>query len=130
MPTYEYRCERCGHTVEVVQSFSDGPLTTCESCGGSLRKVYAPVGIVFKGSGFYKTDSRSSSKSPKIAVANADAGGGSSEKPDKPEKKDEVKRDAVKHDGAAAASSSSKPDGSGSESSSPAATSGTSATRD
>jgi putative FmdB family regulatory protein len=129
MPTYEYRCERCGHTVEVVQSFSDGPLTTCESCGGSLRKVYAPVGIVFKGSGFYKTDSRSSSKSPKIAVANAD-GGGSSEKPDKPEKKDEVKRDAVKHDGAAAASSSSKPDGSGSESSSPAATSGTSATRD
>ena len=58
MPTYEYRCERCGDTVEVVQSFTDSPLTTCTSCGGPLRKVFAPVGIVFKGSGFYKTDSR------------------------------------------------------------------------
>lgn len=62
MPTYEYRCEQCGATVEVVQRFSDDPLTTCETCGGALRKVYAPVGIVFKGSGFYKTDSRGSSK--------------------------------------------------------------------
>ena len=65
MPTYEYRCERCGHTVEVVQSFTDAPLTTCESCGGALRKVYAPVGIVFKGSGFYKTDSRSRPSPPR-----------------------------------------------------------------
>jgi len=63
MPTYEYRCESCGRTVEVVQRFSDAPLTTCESCAGALRKVYAPVGIVFKGSGFYKNDSRSMSKS-------------------------------------------------------------------
>ena len=61
MPTYEYRCEGCGRTVEVVQSFADAPLTTCEACKGALRKVFAPVGIVFKGSGFYKTDSRSSS---------------------------------------------------------------------
>jgi len=64
MPTYEYRCESCGTTVEVVQSFNDAPLTTCASCGGALRKVYAPVGIVFKGSGFYKTDSRTSSSKP------------------------------------------------------------------
>jgi putative FmdB family regulatory protein len=61
MPTYEYRCEDCGETVEVVQSFTDAPLTTCTVCGGRLRKVFAPVGIVFKGSGFYKTDSRTSS---------------------------------------------------------------------
>lgn len=62
MPTYEYRCEKCERTVEVVQGFTDAPLTVCESCGGALRKVYAPVGIVFKGSGFYKTDSRSTSR--------------------------------------------------------------------
>ena len=61
MPTYEYRCVSCGQHVEVVQSFSDDPLTECAVCGGALRKVFAPVGIVFKGSGFYKTDSRKSS---------------------------------------------------------------------
>ena len=58
LPTYEYACTACGHKLEAVQSFSDDPLTTCEECGGSLRKVYGNVGIVFKGSGFYKTDSR------------------------------------------------------------------------
>ena len=58
MPTYEYRCGECGQHVEVVQSFVDPPLTECGSCGGPLRKVFAPVGIVFKGSGFYKTDNR------------------------------------------------------------------------
>ncbi|MGH9000810.1 MAG: FmdB family zinc ribbon protein [Acidimicrobiia bacterium] len=62
MPTYEYRCTSCGQHIEVVQSFNDDPLTECGSCGGALRKVFAPVGIVFKGSGFYKTDSRSSSR--------------------------------------------------------------------
>src|SRR5438128_12634398 len=61
MPTYEYRCTECGQHVEVVQSFSDDPLTECPACGGPLRKVFAPVGIVLKGSGFYKTDNRSSS---------------------------------------------------------------------
>ena len=61
MPTYEYRCTKCGQHVEAVQSFTDDPLTECGVCGGELRKVFAPVGIVFKGSGFYKTDSRSSS---------------------------------------------------------------------
>jgi putative FmdB family regulatory protein len=59
MPTYEYRCAKCGEHLEVVQSFKDAPLTECPSCGGELRKVYSPVGIVLKGSGFYKTDSRS-----------------------------------------------------------------------
>ena len=58
MPTYEYACTACGRGLEAVQSFSDDPLTVCPECGGALRKVYGAVGIVLKGSGFYKTDSR------------------------------------------------------------------------
>jgi putative FmdB family regulatory protein len=60
MPTYEYACKDCKEHVEVVQSFKDDPLTTCPSCGGPLRKVFGSIGISFKGSGFYKTDSRKS----------------------------------------------------------------------
>ena len=63
MPTYEYRCKTCGEHLEVVQSFKDDPLTVCPKCDGELRKVFSPVGIAFKGSGFYKTDNRSSSSS-------------------------------------------------------------------
>ena len=63
MPTYEYACTSCGEHLEVVQSFKDDPLTECAVCGGELRKVFAPIGVVFKGSGFYKTDSRSGSGS-------------------------------------------------------------------
>ncbi|HEV2426890.1 MAG TPA: FmdB family zinc ribbon protein, partial [Acidimicrobiales bacterium] len=58
MPTYEYQCQSCARRLEAVQSFHDPALTTCEVCGGELRKVFSPVGIVFKGSGFYKNDSR------------------------------------------------------------------------
>jgi putative FmdB family regulatory protein len=58
MPTYEYVCTECGHRLEAVQSFSDPALTTCPVCQGTLRKVFGNVGIVLKGSGFYKTDSR------------------------------------------------------------------------
>jgi putative FmdB family regulatory protein len=58
MPTYEYACTECGKHIEVVQSMSDAPLSTCAICGGRLRKVFSPIGIVFKGSGFYRTDSR------------------------------------------------------------------------
>jgi putative FmdB family regulatory protein len=58
LPTYEYACTTCGHRLEAVQSFTDDPLTECPECGGALRKVYGAVGIVLKGSGFYKTDSR------------------------------------------------------------------------
>jgi putative FmdB family regulatory protein len=58
VPTYQYACTACDERLEAVQKFTDDPLTTCEVCGGSLRKVYSPVGIVFKGSGFYRTDSR------------------------------------------------------------------------
>jgi putative FmdB family regulatory protein len=59
MPTYEYACQSCGTHVEVFQRFSDEPLTECGVCGGPLRKVFHPAGILFKGSGFYVTDSRS-----------------------------------------------------------------------
>lgn len=61
MPTYQYACTACDERLEVVQSFTDDPLTECSSCGGRLRKVFSPVGVVFKGSGFYRTDSRASS---------------------------------------------------------------------
>jgi len=61
MPTYEYRCKDCGEDLEVVQSFTDDALTVCPTCGGTLRKVFGNIGVSFKGSGFYKTDSRSSS---------------------------------------------------------------------
>jgi putative FmdB family regulatory protein len=63
MPTYEYRCKDCAHELEVQQSFSDDPLTECPSCGGALKKKFSSVGISFKGSGFYKTDSRRSTPS-------------------------------------------------------------------
>jgi putative FmdB family regulatory protein len=62
MPTYEYACTECGDRTEVVQSISDAPPTICAVCGGQLRKVFSPVGIVFKGSGFYRTDSRGKPK--------------------------------------------------------------------
>ena len=69
MPTYEYACDQCGQHLDVVQSFSDDPLTLCEACGGSLLKVFGNVGIVFKGSGFYKNDSRPSSSSSSSSTA-------------------------------------------------------------
>ena len=78
MPTYQYACTSCGERLEVVQKFSDDPLTTCPACQGALRKVFSPVGVVFKGSGFYKTDSRSSSKSASGAKSNSDSSTSSS----------------------------------------------------
>jgi putative FmdB family regulatory protein len=63
VPTYQYTCTDCAEPVEAVQKFTDEPLTLCAACGGRLRKVFSPVGIVFKGSGFYRTDSRNGSVS-------------------------------------------------------------------
>lgn len=76
MPTYEYACTECGDRTEVVQSFSDAHMTTCTVCGGALRKVFSPVGIVFKGSGFYRTDSRGKPASG----SKADGGGDGADK--------------------------------------------------
>ena len=64
MPTYEYACKSCGEHLEVVQSFKDDPLTECPACAGPLRKVFGNIGITFKGSGFYRTDSRASGSKP------------------------------------------------------------------
>jgi putative FmdB family regulatory protein len=63
VPTYQYQCTECGEPLEAVQKFSDEALTECPSCQGRLRKVFSAVGVVFKGSGFYRTDSRGSSSS-------------------------------------------------------------------
>jgi putative FmdB family regulatory protein len=79
MPTYEYRCTECGDRLEVVQSFADDPLTVCPRCEGLLKKVFNSPGISFKGSGFYKTDSRtgSSSTSSSSTTSSGDGGSGS-----------------------------------------------------
>ena len=87
MPTYQYACTACDERLEVVQKFTDDPLTTCEVCGGPLRKVYSPVGIVFKGSGFYRTDSRNGSGPSKAKdkdKQDSGSGDGSSNKGEKP----------------------------------------------
>jgi putative FmdB family regulatory protein len=73
VPTYQYACTECGHRFEAVQAFTDDSMTVCPVCSGQLRKVYGSVGVVFKGSGFYRTDSRAGSTSA--------APGGSSDKP-------------------------------------------------
>ena len=81
MPTYQYSCTECGHFFEQFQSFSEDSLTVCPQCDGRLRKVFNAVGVVFKGSGFYRTDSRSASTAgdvPKPAAATASGESGSS----------------------------------------------------
>jgi putative FmdB family regulatory protein len=104
VPTYQYACTECGERLEAVQKFSDEPLTVCPACAGKLRKLFSPVGIVFKGSGFYRNDSRvsangvkdkqlngssanSSSASDKSAGADQKPDSGSSSGESKPEKK-------------------------------------------
>lgn len=78
MPTYQYACTECGEPLEVVQKFTDDPLTECPACHGRLRKVFNSVGIVFKGSGFYRTDSRDSKKSSDAATSSSSASTSSS----------------------------------------------------
>lgn len=76
MPVYAYKCKSCGHQLEVRQSFSDAPLRECPQCGGELRKQFNSVGVVFKGSGFYRNDSRSGGSS-----SSASSSSGSSSSP-------------------------------------------------
>jgi putative FmdB family regulatory protein len=78
MPTYEYECTVCGQHIEVFQRFSEDPLTTCGVCEGTLRKVFHPAGIVFKGSGFYATDSRAKASSGAASTKDSDGGSSSS----------------------------------------------------
>ncbi|MBD3782954.1 MAG: FmdB family transcriptional regulator, partial [Micrococcales bacterium] len=77
MPTYAYACTECDHRFEVVQSFSDDALTQCPECGGRLRKLFNAVGIVFKGGGFYRTDSRSGSGSGSSGSGSSGSSGSS-----------------------------------------------------
>jgi putative FmdB family regulatory protein len=98
VPTYQYTCTDCGEPIEVVQKFTDEPLTVCAACGGRLRKVFSPVGIVFKGSGFYRTDSRNGSgsaaakekkSSESSATSDSSSSNGSADKKPEPAKKSE-----------------------------------------
>ncbi|GED10763.1 FmdB family zinc ribbon protein [Cellulosimicrobium cellulans] len=73
MPTYAYTCTACGHAFDIHQSFSDDALTVCPECSGRLRKVFSSVGVTFKGSGFYRTDSRSGGKSSTTTAASKPA---------------------------------------------------------
>jgi putative FmdB family regulatory protein len=105
VPTYQYACTECGHAFEQVQSFSDDTLTVCPQCQGRLRKVFNAVGVVFKGSGFYRTDSRGKSSA-------AEAGSSSSES------KSETKTETKSESKSDSSSSSSSESGSSSSSSS------------
>jgi len=82
VPTYQYACKEpaCGHRFEAVQSFSDDPIAICPVCEGQVRKVFSAVGVVFKGSGFYRTDSRENAKSSNGSSSNGSSSNGSGEK--------------------------------------------------
>jgi len=90
VPTYQYACTECDHRFDAVQSFSDPSLTECPVCGGKLRKVFSSVGVVFKGSGFYRTDSRSGSGST-VAKAESSSESSSTSTETKTEKKVDTK---------------------------------------
>ena len=116
MPTYQYVCTECGDQVEAVQKFTDDPLTVHDTCGGRLRKVFSPVGIVFKGSGFYRTDSRkgSSASTAASSSSSSDSSGSAGDK----KSGDGDKKAGEKSSSAASSSSSSSSASSSSGSSS------------
>ncbi len=99
MPTYQYACTACGEKHEAVQAFTDAPLTECPACGGTLRKVFSAVGVVFKGSGFYKNDSRKSS-------SEGSGDGGSGEKKEKEKKEPAAEKSGAKSDSGSSSSDS------------------------
>ena len=109
MPTYGYRCGKCGHQFEIIQRISDEPLTACPKCQGKLSKMLYPVGISFKGSGFYTTDYKDSGKSPDGASSNGTAPGKEGSSESKPETKSESKSE-TKSDSKPAAKPQSKSD--------------------
>ena len=109
VPTYTYTCTACNDVVEKRQSFTDPPLRTCEQCGGTLRKIIHPVGIVFKGSGWYVTDSRSSKASSNGKETSGDSDSSAS--------KDSSAKESSSKESSAKESSSSKESGSAKESS-------------
>ena len=110
MPTYQYACTECGHAFDEVQSFSDEALTECPECDGRLRKVFNAVGVVFKGSGFYRNDSRpqkaESGSSPESGSSNGSSGSESGKGSDKGKESGGAKKSA---DTSSGSSSSSAP---------------------
>ena len=120
MPTYSYACTECGHTLDAVQAFTDDALTTCPQCTGRLRKLFNSVGVVFKGSGFYRNDSREAAKSSSANDSGSSAvqsggdktGSGKSDSP----KSDSTKSDSPKSDSSKSGSTPAAP---GSTSSAP-----------
>ncbi len=126
MPTYQYSCTACGEPLEVVQSFTDDALTECPACGGKLRKLYNAVGIVFKGSGFYRTDSRSGSSST-VPAASSSSGDSGSAKSDSPKSDSSSKSDSSGSSSSGSSSSGSGSSGSGSSGSGGSGTSGSAA---
>jgi putative FmdB family regulatory protein len=105
MPIYVYRCADCKAETETRQSFSDAPLTTCETCGGAVRRVLQPAGVIFKGSGFYSTDYRNGASAKKSTTDGGESSSasssdsGASDKSDKSEKKATSESSAAKSEG-------------------------------
>jgi putative FmdB family regulatory protein len=129
VPTYQYACIDCADRLEVVQKFTDEPLTVCPACGGKLRKIFSPVGIVFKGSGFYRTDSRAGQKSGEPAGASAN-GSSDGKKPDGGSGDKAAAGDKKPGDGKVSSSSgSSSGSGSGSSSSGSSSSPGSSGSK-
>jgi putative FmdB family regulatory protein len=112
VPTYQYACTACDERLDVVQKFSDDPLTECGECGGRLRKVFSAAGIIFKGSGFYRTDSRGSGKAPSTTSSSG------SDKPTKSESSSDSKSSDSKSSGSKSSGDSSGSSASSSSSSS------------
>jgi putative FmdB family regulatory protein len=124
VPTYQYRCTECGEPLEAVQAFTDDALTECPACGGRLRKVFSAVGVVFKGSGFYRTDSRATKDGAGKGSADGDsAGKGSDSAADKPAATKEPAAAGASSGSSAGSSSSSSSSGGSSTSSSTGASS-------
>jgi putative FmdB family regulatory protein len=108
MPTYEYACTSCGRHFDIVQRFSDAPLEVCEVCGGKLKRVFHPVGVVLKGSGFYSTDNRSGKKAltPASKEGASESSSSESSSSGKAEKKSSEKKSSSKKDTGAGSAAS------------------------
>jgi putative FmdB family regulatory protein len=104
MPTYEYRCRDCGHSFDIVQKMSDEPLTHCPECGGTLRKVFAPPAISFKGSGFYATDHGKKAKSSSSDGASKDTDSKDATDTTKKDSSDTTKKDTKGSDSSSSSS--------------------------
>jgi len=125
MPTYDYRCAKCGEDLEVFQTFAEAPLTKHKGCGGKLSKVMSPAGIVLKGSGFYKTDNRDSS-SKRSAARDKDNGKSSSSDSGSSSSSDSSSSKSSEGSGSSSGSTDSKSSGSGDKSSGSGDSSGSS----